>query len=278
VDKVVELRKAFEGALARERVGEEAAPWHWKNVNLFGDVDDAARCEFFRQAERHDYKKGQHIFLSQDPANRVFYLDDGMVKIYNLSEGGDVSIHWFCVPGDLISVGAVCGGDTQMAFAQSVEPAKVFSIQRAAFERLLKAHSSLAVNVIRAMAARLQLLCESVTDISAEMSDRRLARLLLRLAENCGRRTSSGIELRAHITHQEFANMIGACRQTVTVTLQSFRDLGLIEITGRALTILAVEELRRFVDSPVDAGGGIRITAANPSGVHRPSIVSRRPK
>jgi CRP-like cAMP-binding protein len=242
------LRKIGGNAEASSIPSSTLVPWYWKKLDLFDDVGETARREFFKHTERHDYHKGQHIFMSQDPATKIFYLDQGLVKIYDLTEDGTASIYWFGVPGDVFGMGALCGSATQMVFAQSVEPVRLFAIERTMFERILQNYPKLALNVIRLMGARLRLACDSVTDLSSRRTDRRLARLLLRVAENCGRLAGSSIELGSHITHQEFANMIGACRQTITGILQSFRDLGFIDMTGRAITILAIDDLRKFAN------------------------------
>lgn len=225
-----------------------AAPWYWKKVNLFDGADDAARQTFFQHAEKFEYRKNDHIFRADDEGKRVFFLEEGIVKIYHLSPEGEPAIFWFCVPGDLFGAGGISGSLHQSVYGQAVEPSIVYAIPRSSFERVLKAHPQLAINVIRLMGARLRLACDSMTDLVSRKTDIRLARLLLRLAYNWGQPSPRGVELRVAITHQEMANMIGACRQTVNETLHDFCGQRLIVMNGRRITILSPEHLQELVD------------------------------
>ncbi len=225
---------------------EPALPWYWKRVNLFEGIEDDCCRAFFASTEKHEYVKGRHILFANDPGSRILYLSRGLVKIYSLSEYGEATIHWFCVPGEVFGMGGITCSPYQMIFAQSVEQSCVYAMTRPKFEEFIKTYPQLSLNVIKLMGARLRLACDTVSELASQRVDRRLARQLLRLAENCGHKKNGGIELRAHITHQEFANMIGSCRQTVTATLQDFRDRGLIDMVGRCIIILATDELREL--------------------------------
>lgn len=224
------------------------APWYWKKVNLFDEADAQARQAFFQRAERHEYRKGQHLFRADDPATRVFFLESGVVKIYHLSSQGAVTVFWFCVPGDLFGAGGITGSFEQSVYGQAVERSAVFTIARPGFEQVLKAHPQLAINVIRLMGARLRLACDALTDKVSLKTSGRLARLLLRLAQNWGYPSVNGIELRVKITHQELANMIGASRQRVNETLQEFQRKNWIRVNGRMITIASPEEIQRLLD------------------------------
>lgn len=226
-----------------------SAPWYWNKVNLFDEASAEARQAFFLRAERHEYRRGQHVFRANDPATRVFYLESGMVKIYHLSPQGALTIFWFCVPGDLFGAGGITGSFEQSVYGQAEERSTVFTIPRQAFEEVLKAHPQLAINVIRLMGARLRLACDAMTDKVSLKTDVRLARLLLRLAQNWGHPGPSGIELQVKITHQELSNMIGACRQTVNRTLREFQRLGWIHIADRLITMTRPEQLERMIEN-----------------------------
>jgi CRP-like cAMP-binding protein len=259
---------------------ESAAPWYWKPVGLFDNVDEAARHAFFKLADKKEFAKSRHLFFANDPGNSVFYLSRGLVKIYNLSENGEATIHWFCVPSEVFGMGGISGSADQMVFAQAVENSLVFMIPRHKFEDLLHAYPRLGLNVIKLMGARLRLACDAVADLSSQTADRRLARQLMRLAENCGQIKHGAIELRAHITHQEFANMIGSCRQTVTVALQDFRDRGLIDMKGRCIIILKADKLEQIAgnvgNALPDALASRASSAANVRRHEMPPILVRR--
>lgn len=224
-------------------------PWYWKRFNFFDEADDSAREAFFARATRRSHRKKVVLFTPTDPANTIFYLHSGVVKIYHLSVHGDPTIFWFCVPGDLFGAGGLAGSLQQSVYGEVMEPSVIFTISRTAFEELLTCYPRLALNVIRLLGARLRLACDSMTDLASQMTDVRLSRALLRLAFNWGLQWEAGVVLRIKITNEELANMIGASRQTVNEALRDFCARGLIDIRRRVITIPQPERLQALIDA-----------------------------
>ncbi len=231
-------------------------PWYWDRANWFDGTQPAVRSAFLDLAERRDYRRGTHIFRATDPANRIFFLERGMVKIYHLAPQGALTIFWFCAPGDIFGAGGIAGSLEQSVYGQAVEQSVVYVISRDDFERLLHAHPRLGVNALRLMAARLRIACDAVTDKTTQRTPARLARILLRLAKHWGEPSGSEIRFRVRITHQELANMMGASRQTVNRELNDFVDRGLIRFDGRTIVVLKSAALASVVDESSSATDG----------------------
>lgn len=231
-------------------------PWYWDRANWFDGTQPAVRSAFLDLAERRDYRRGTHIFRATDPANRIFFLERGMVKIYHLAPQGALTIFWFCARGDIFGAGGIAGSLEQSVYGQAVEQSVVYVISRDDFERLLHAHPQLGVNALRLMAARLRIACDAVTDKTTQRTPARLARILLRLAKHWGEPSGSEIRFRVRITHQELANMMGASRQTVNRELNDFVDRGLIRFDGRTIVVLKSAALASVVDESSSASDG----------------------
>lgn len=208
------------------------------------------------------------LFAPTDPATTIFYLHSGMVKIYHLSVHGDPTIFWFCVPGDLFGAGGLAGSLQQSVYGEVMETSVIFKISRTSFEELLMQYPRLALNVIRLLGARLRLACDSMTDLASQMTDVRLSRALLRLAQNWGVERKEGVMLQIKLTNEELANMIGASRQTVNEALRDFCTRGFIDIRRRVITIPRPERLQTLIDG-MTAQQSI---AADPKGWSRRSI------
>ena len=114
-------------------------------------------------------------------------------------------------------------------------------------------NSRLSANVVRLMGGRLRLACDSLVDFRTARSDQRIARALLRLAINCGERIDEGVRLNAPVTHQDIADMVGSCRQTVNEILHQFEKRGWIAFGGRTIVLRAPELLKEFADNPLPA-------------------------
>lgn len=223
-------------------------PWYWDKVNLFDGVSPDGRAAFMQRAERRDYRRGEHVFRASDPATRVFFLESGLVKIYHLSSAGSVTIFWFCAPGDLFGAGGISGASFQSVYGQAVDRSVVFTMSRPAFEHVVEEHPRIGLNVIKLLGARLRLACDAMTDNVTQRADSRLARVLLRLAQNWGEPTAKGVRFRVQISHHELGNMIGASRQTVNRALREFVKQGWLMQDGRNLIVADPEGLTAFLD------------------------------
>lgn len=219
-------------------------PWYWNPVGLF-DGAEGARAPFLASAERLDFKRGKTVFGADDRADHVFFLERGTVKIYHLGAQGEVAIFWFCLPGDLFGAGGLAGAERQSVFAQATERSVVYALARPAFEAVLRAHPQLALNVLKLVGGRLRLACDAVADKAMLRADARLARVLLRQAQQWAKPDGTALRFGAAVTHQELANMVGATRQTVNRILKGFQRQGWLDLDGRHIVLLDGAALRQ---------------------------------
>lgn len=222
------------------------SPWYWDRVDLFDGVDAAARDLFLRHSSRIVYRKGQTIFRQDDDANEVFYLAEGMTRIFSISPNGEATIYWYCVAGELFGAGGITGSMKQAVNGEAISKSIVHAMLRPTFEQMMKLNPQLAYNALKLMGARLRLACDTVSDMRSERTSGRVAKALLRLAHNCGVPTDKGIRLDAPITQLEVANFVGASRQTVSAILGDFETRGFIAYSGRQIVIVAPAELHAF--------------------------------
>lgn len=223
-------------------------PWYWDRFDFFEGTSSEVREKVMARTERHEFRRGATIFRANDPATRIFLLEQGLVKIFHLSGQGEITIFWFCVPGDPFGAGGISGASEQAVFAQALERSVVHSLSRADFECLLHEHPRLAINMIKQVSGRLRLACDAVTDKITRRTDARLARILVRLARNWGELQGEEIRFRVRITHQELAHLAGSCRQTVSSILSDFMRQGLIRFERRILVVVRPELLIARMD------------------------------
>jgi CRP/FNR family transcriptional regulator, cyclic AMP receptor protein len=76
--------------------------------------------------------------------------------------------------------------------------------------------------------------------------DRRLAKILISLARHGGTPGTKGTLIVAPLTHQDLADMIGSCRQTVTTVMRKFKEAGYIDSEKRVLEVVDIEGLKKF--------------------------------
>ncbi len=227
---------------------DREAPWYWRQSDLFDGIDVETRKQFYARSTVREFSRGDNVFLADDVADKVFYLIDGMIKIEHIAPNGHATIFWLCVPGALFGAGGITGSLRQSVYAKALEPSRMLILRRQRFEELILAYPALALNVIKLLGGRLRLACDSMAEVNQRAS-LRVGRAILRLAENCGQWTPRHeVVLRARISHQEIADMIGCTRQTVTEVLQGLSKLEILRIEKRVIYICDVKRLRHCVE------------------------------
>lgn len=194
-------------------------------------------------------KSGHIVFRAEEHAHHIYLIETGHVKIYRNSLWGKVVTVGIRKPGDLIGVCEVLAGMTRRGYAETLETSRLWSIDGKKFIEMLHQHPSLAIKVAAALGSRLREAETMVANLVSMEVDRRLARTLIQLAEQQG--TAAGeesVRLNVPLTQQELAEIIGSCRQTVTTTLQKFRDMNFIHTGKRYIEIRNIKGLRAFAE------------------------------
>lgn len=173
---------------------------------------------------RRELGKGERLYRAGDPADTVFRVDQGLIKLAIHVASGKERIVGVAGPGDL--VGALTPGQHHLhegaeALSGSVVVTVVPRAAAADFEPAL----------FRAAGEQLARVTVALEDGELPVGAR-LARALLRLGERFGQASGDGaVRLTLPLTHENLAAMIGAARETTTAGLGELRRLGLLEGT-----------------------------------------------
>ena len=203
--------------------------------------DDLARVAAATQVRR--FRKGAVIFHRGDPGTTLFIVAAGRIKITAPTEDGDEAMLAVMRPGDLIGELSVLDGAPRSATAIALEPVTLWAIGREALLALLNA-MPLAGALLTALAGRLRRTNLLVEELSCLGLDPRMARVLLRLAEEHGVETPEGIAIDLPITQTDLAAMVGATRPPVNLLLGAYQDAGLIRLVGRTIVLRDIAGLR----------------------------------
>ncbi len=203
------------------------------------------RESFMRLAVRQEAARGRLVYRVNDPAEYVYLLESGRMKIYRLSTGGREVLLWFCLPGEIFGLAEVCHGGERQNCVQACEDSRLLAVRRDDFQCFLERYPGASHLVSDVLARRLRNLGGILQSLAASDVNERVAQLLARLVEDYGRRAPDGdVCLDIPITHQEMANMIGTTRQSVTSALGELRQLGALSTENRRLCVRAARDLR----------------------------------
>ncbi len=168
------------------------------------------------------------IFNQGDPSDRFWMLRAGRVKIVHLAEDGREVILDVIAPGEAFG-GAVLFMSEHPAAARAMTQAETVSLPAEAYAALTARYPQVAQRLVRMLGARLQSLL-SLQVLAGERVERRLAHILLKLADRAGRAEPGGaVLITLPLTRQDLAEMAGTTLETAIRTMSRFRAQGWVE-------------------------------------------------
>lgn len=182
------------------------------------------------KGRRVSHRSGTVIFSQGDPANTVYYVRSGGVRLRVLSHAGREAIIAQLGPGDFVGEGALAGQTVRMATAVAVGATALLSVETAEMARLLHEQGALLDRFLAYVLARNVRVEADLVDQMFNSSEKRLARTLLLLARY-GRRESPHHVL-PNLSQEMLAEMVGTTRSRVNFFMNKFRRLGFIEYNG----------------------------------------------
>jgi CRP-like cAMP-binding protein len=176
------------------------------------------------------YAKNEVIFAQGDEADAVFYIKKGKVKIAIVSKQGKEAVIALLGPDEFVGEGCLIGQPKRLATASAMTECQTMRVAKAEIQRVLQdepAFSQMFVSHILTRNARVE---EDLADQLFNSTEKRLARLLLLLA-NFGKEGRTEPIL-AKISQETLAEMIGTTRSRVSHFMNKFRKLGFIDYNG----------------------------------------------
>jgi len=176
-------------------------------------------------------RDGQIIFSQGEPADSVFYIQKGRVKLTVVSEQGKEAVVAILGKGDFFGEGCLAGQALRMASATAMMECEIMRLAKAAVIRVIHNEPSFSEMFMSHLLTRNVRVEADLVDQLFNSSEKRLARALLLLA-NFGREGKPEPVI-AKISQETLAEMIGTTRSRVSSFMNKFRQLGLIDYNGK---------------------------------------------
>jgi CRP/FNR family transcriptional regulator, cyclic AMP receptor protein len=177
-----------------------------------------------------EYGKDQIVFSQGDPADAVFYIQRGKVKVSVVSEQGKEAVVAMLGTNDFFGEGCLAGQAQRIATVATMTDSVIVRLEKAAIVRVIHREPAFSGIFIAHLLARAIRVEADLVDQLFNSSERRLARLLLLLA-NFGK-DEKPEPILAKISQETLADMIGTTRSRVSFFMNKFRKLGLIDYNG----------------------------------------------
>lgn len=192
-------------------------------------------------AVRHP--SGRILFEKGDPGDSLMIVLDGRVKISSLSAEGREIVLNFIDPGQVLGEIALLDGKPRTAGATTLEPTELFVLKRQAVLGFLEAQPLVAIRLIGVLCQKLRRTTQMLEDKLLLNMAPRVARGLLRLAAEHGRRTAEGVLIDMKLSQSDLGAYVGLSRENVNRQLSAWRDGGIVDLRGGRVMIRAPKDL-----------------------------------
>jgi CRP/FNR family transcriptional regulator, cyclic AMP receptor protein len=182
-----------------------------------------------------NYRKDQIVYTQGQPADSVFYIQSGKVKKTVLSEQGKEAVVALFGTGDFFGEGCLTGQPLRLGTVTAMAESVIVRITKVDVTRVIHEEPAFAELFIAHLLARNSRVEEDLVDQLFNSSEKRLARMLLLLA-NFGKEGRPEPVI-AKISQETLAEMIGTTRSRVSFFMNKFRELGFVKYDGQQIEV-----------------------------------------
>lgn len=191
-----------------------------------------------------EYPRGTVLFHEGDPADTIYILCSGKLKVSASSREGRTMILRIACSGSVLGLSAAIAEKTHEATSEALEPSRVRVMRSSALRTLLREFPLAGLGAAHTLAEEYRAAFEEARRLALpETPAGRVACLLLDWMANSERK---GPTITLPLTHDEVASMTATTRETVTRTMSRFKKDGIIQAKGIALTILQPKVLQQL--------------------------------
>ena len=221
-------------------------------LGAFGSLPANAQAHLLAAGRTGRWSRGELLFHPDDPAETVYLLMTGSVRLYRLGSSArevTLDVHG---PGALLGVAALTPGSVYDMYAEAVDDSEALCLGQELLSRAAQTSPAISVALTEQMTRQLRGVQERLSGLVFLEVSQRLALALLALAEREGEWSASGtLALRDRVSHQDLAHIVGSTRETITKLLGDFRNRGLLDLGYRRIILTDQKGLERASQEPL---------------------------
>jgi CRP/FNR family transcriptional regulator, nitrogen oxide reductase regulator len=183
------------------------------------------------------------IFGQGEEAHSFFLLLDGHIRVVITTPAGQQIIARYIAAGEIFGIAAALGRTTYPATAVAAVDCVMLVWPNSHWSAMAARYPAFAANTYQTVGSRLQETQARVVEMSTEQVEQRVARALLKLANQTGRKTDEGILIDFPISRQDIAEMTGTTLYTVSRILSAWEAKGLVRSERQKVTLTQPHKL-----------------------------------
>ncbi len=192
--------------------------------------------------------KNSHVYTCGDQDEMVYFIVRGQIKLLRLSPKGRECLLAIHTDGDIFGELCLAGTGPRLETAKAMDETIIKRIPCAKFFARLS-RDKLLEGFVRYLAVRIADQQQVIANLVTVDSEQRLGKTLLQLARKLGKHDPRSIRIEQKITHEELSEMVGTTRPRISVFMQRFHNLGLIETNDDRFLIIKEHSLTNYLAS-----------------------------
>jgi CRP/FNR family cyclic AMP-dependent transcriptional regulator len=209
-------------------------------VEMFAGLEPEVRQRVIATAVPRTYRRGQLLFVENDPGESLIILRRGAVAVFRTAPTGERAVLNVVRPPDVLGEVSLLDASTRSASAEAIEDCVALALSRAAFMELVHSNPRILDAVMRSLGGLIRRLTEQNADHVFLDLPGRVAKTLVRLA---GDNHASMVTI--ELNQSQLAEMAGGSRQSVNQAIGSFATRGWLRTEGRRIVVTDLAALRR---------------------------------
>jgi CRP-like cAMP-binding protein len=223
---------------------DDQSLWYLENIDVNGIFCPQKMGETMSEHFFKSFKKGEYIYLPDQSSDKIFFIEDGRVKIGSFSDSDKEITKAILGVGEVFGELSMIGETKRRDFAFAMEDTKLCAISVDEMKSLMKDHNSISLFLMKIMGSRVLAMEQRLESLVFKDSKSRIIEYLVNQVETRGQRVGYEWVLRNFITHQEIANLTATSRQTVTTLLNDLRNKDIITFDRRRLLVRDIDALK----------------------------------
>ncbi len=206
-----------------------------------------ALVDLFHRGTKLTYKKGEFIVRPNETPSGVFYIEEGIVKAYDITKYGEENLLIIRKPREIFPIIHGITGKGRDIIYQTLAPTTVWRLEQDIYNKEIHSNKDIIPPLMDIVVEMYQLHSERIINLEYRTVRERLISFLLTMSGRFGKKTAKGLIIDVPLKHQDIASSINASRETTNRELSRLEQKGLLSNHQYKITLIDTEALKAFL-------------------------------
>lgn len=207
----------------------------------------AALVSLFKEGTKLTYRKGEYIIRPGETPSHVYYIEEGLVKAFNISKYGEENLLIIRKSHEIFPLILSLTGQEKDIIYQALSSTTLWRINNETYISYLRSHTTVLPPVLDMVTEMYRIHSERILNLEYRTVRERLVSFLITMSDRFGKDTPDGVAIDVPLRHQDIASSINASRETASRELAVLERRGLITNKRSAIVLKNIEGLRSFL-------------------------------